>query len=45
MDGETPLNAAGVPTAEKADCLTLSCAHLERSESLGLDVDGVEGAH
>ena len=45
MDGETPINAAGVPTAEKAACLTRSCAHLERSESLGLDVEGVEGAH
>ena len=45
MDGEPPINAAGVPTAEKRACLTLSCAHLERSESLGLNVEGVEGAH
>ena len=44
MDGETPINAAGVPTAKKATCLTRFCAHLERSESLGLNVEGVEGA-
>ena len=45
MDGETSINAASVPTAEKAACLTLSCAHPERSESLGLDVEGPEVAH
>ena len=45
MDGETPINAAGVPTTEKAACLKVFCAHLERSESLGLHVEGVEGAH
>ena len=44
MDGGTPINAAGVPTTEKAAYLTLSCAHLERNESLGLGVEGVEGA-
>ena len=39
----TTINAAGVSTAEKRACLTLSCAHLERSEFLGLDGGG--GAH
>ena len=45
MDGETPINAAGVPMAEKAACLNRFCVHLERSESLVLDLEGVEGAH